>query len=374
MSDTAPTITRRLRALGLGSRRLKRGWTRQRALEVAKTLGYVLPLTLLLWVWAQDQQIDVDTRQAVPIRIDHIDAGKVVSIRRATTGEPLGQRGGAIRVNITFQGPRIGLSSLAREITEGAVASAVEIRLRRESGESTVFLREELNQLPLLRSAGVTVREVNPPSIIVEIEDREQIEVRIAAENVGLEDLAGPVEFEPETVILSGPPSSLQPFRAMVGGPVLLAHLPDTPPGEQDVTIPINVPDESGAIRPDKVQVQARFTRRERREERLTLPFPVQVFTTVPAALSVVPEGLDPVVNGVRVRGPANLIARLRNTATPDEALRSQIRATVTLTREDEARVGEQITRDVKVELPEGLLPDGDPPKVTFTLRRADSL
>jgi hypothetical protein len=197
--DTAPTITQRLRALGLGGRRLKRGWTRQRAVELVKTLGYVLPLTLLVWVWAQDQQIDVDIRQSVPIQINHIDAGKVVSIRGSGTGEPLvrGGAGGAIRVHLTFQGPRIGLSTVARAITDNTISAALEIRLRREAGESPVFLREELNQLPLLRDAGVTVREANPASIIVVVEDRQQIEVRIAADNVGLDDLVGPVEFDP---------------------------------------------------------------------------------------------------------------------------------------------------------------------------------
>ena len=262
-------------------------------------------------------------------------------------------------------------------IRENPIAAALEIRLRRDAGEATVSVRDELNQLEVLRSAGVTVRDANPPYIIVGIEERSQVEVRIAASNVDPDDLAGPVVFEPETVILTGPASALRTFQAVDGNPVLYATLPDTPPGEQDIAIRIEVPDAIGAIRPETIEVRARFTRRERREEKLTLPFPVPVYTNVPAALSVEPEALSPVVNGVRVRGPADLIARLRSTDNPDDPLRAQIKAVVALTREDELRVGQQstITRDVKLELPEGLLPDGEPPKVTFTLRRrADSL
>lgn len=375
ISTGTPTIVQRLRALGAGGRRLRRGWSRQRVAELVKTLGYVMPLTLLIWVWAQDQQIDVDPRQAVPVRIGHTDAGKVVSIRGTATGESLGQTGSALRVNLTFQGPRIGLSAVARDLSESTIASALEIRLSRPVGESTVFLRDELNQLPLLRSAGVTVREANPASIIVGIEDRQQIEVRIAAANVGPDDVTGPVEFDPETVMLTGPASALRALQAIDGVPVLRANIPDTAPGEQEVRVAVPVPDETGAIRSEPPEVLARFNRRERREEKLTLPFPVPVYTTVPAALSVEPEALNPVINSVRVRGPADLIARLRNVESPDEALRAQIRAVVALTREDEVRVGQQVTRDVKLELPDGLLPDGEPPKTTFTLRRrADSL
>ena len=376
MSDSSPGLLGRLRALGLGSRRLKRGWNRARLIEALKTLGYVAPLTLLIWLWAQDQQIDVDSLQSVPIGISHTDAGRVVTVRGAATGEPLIQIPGGIRANLAFRGPRIGLSSVRSALAENSIASVLEIRLSRQVGDSTVLLAEQLNQLPLLRNAGVTVREATPASIMVGIEEREQIEVRIVPDNVGPEDLAGPVQFEPETIVLSGPRSALRAFQGTDPSPVLKAALPDTPPGEQDVTWSVPIPDETGTIRPERVDVRARFTRRERREERLTLPFPVPVYTTIPAALTVEPEGLQPVVSGVRVRGPADLIARLQ-TSDADDPLRAQIRAVVALTREDELRAGEQttITRDVRLELPDGLLPDGEPLRVTFSLRRrADAL
>lgn len=366
-----PTLSYRLRALGVTGRRLRRGWTRQRMMEVLRTLVYVVPLTLLVWVWAQDQQIDVRQLRSVPVRIEHIDGGKVVTVQRASSGEDVSRRGDSILATLTFHGPRIGLNAVVRALSEDPASPLLELRLRgRSTEQTTISLREELNQLDVLREEGVTIRDATPSDLIVSIEDRRQIEARIVAANVDPEDLAGPVVFEPATVVLTGPATALS--RLEVAGDVTLAaHLPDSPPGEQEAQLTVTIPGAAASgIRPESIEVTARFTRRERRDDSLVLPFPVPVMANVPAALRVVPEGLTPVINGLRVRGPAHLIARLRNS---DPALREQIHVIVPLLKDDELRPGEQITREARLELPTGLVLEGEAPTVSFTVRLLDA-
>src|SRR5688500_18044559 len=103
---TAPPLGRRLRALGVSGRRLQRGWTHERTMEVGRTLVYVVPLTLLIWVWAQDQQIEERALQNVPIYVEHLDGQKVVTILQTATGESVPRSGRNVLATLTFRGPR----------------------------------------------------------------------------------------------------------------------------------------------------------------------------------------------------------------------------------------------------------------------------
>lgn len=360
----------RVRSLGVRSRRLKRGWSRERVMDVLRTMAYVVPLTLLVWVWAQDQQIDFRPQSNVPIRLDHVDASKVVTVVSTPGGDEIGQDGSLRVGSITFQGPRTGLRALA----EDASAALLEVRLRRDVGESTVSLRDELNQVEALREAGVTVREVTPAYVVVRIEERAQVEARFVA--AGDAEQFASVAFEPPTVTLSGPAGVLRTLEAADGTVLLPVQVPvaEAPLGQQqDVTLSVPVPGGRAGVAPEEVEVRVSFTRREERLESLTLPFPVPVYTQASSALPVVAEGISPVITGVRVRGPAHAIARLRN-ASQDDPLRAQIRAVLHLERDDEARVGEQVTRQVELILPEGVTLEGAPPTVPFTLRSREGL
>ncbi len=374
-----PKVGRRLRALGVSGRRFRRGWTRERSMEVLRTLVYVVPLTLLIWVWAQDQQIDTRIEQNIPVRVEHIDGQKIVQILQTGTGELVNRRGDNILTTLTLQGPRIGLNSVLRALREERATPALDVRLRGRSEEqATVSLREQLNNLDILREAGVSVVESTPSDLVVQVEDRRQVEARLVPENLDPGDLDGPVEFLPPRVTLSGPASAIAQLQGTEGEVVIPLELPTgLPPGEHVVdSLRVVLPEGAPAsiTQGGAEYVSARFTLRQRRNQELVLPFPVQVFAEVPAALSDrlrATEFNPPVLNGLRVQGPSDLIARLRD---DDTALRQQIKAVISLQREDEDLVNESVTRAADVRLPEGLTLVGERPQVTFTLRRVDGL
>jgi hypothetical protein len=368
-------VTRRLRALGLSGRRLRRGWTRERLAEVVRTLVYVVPLTLLIWVWAQDQQIDVRDKQNVPIRIEHLDGQKVVTVLRTASGEQVTRRGDSVLATLTLRGPRIGLNAVLRALNDDQRPTMFNLRIRdRAAEQTTISLEELLNEVDALRDAGVSVVQVTPSDLFISIEDRKQVDARIVA-NIDPDNLAGPVEFDPPSLMLTGPASAINELVGADGQVTLPANLPeDALPGDHEVNVTVRVPESlAGRVTPDTAFVTARYTLRERREETLELPFAVPVMAEVAAAWqgSIIAYEFDPVVlTALRVRGPADLIDALRRN---DTRLRSQIRAVVQLERDDEGRIGgERITRQVEVQLPDGLVLEGEPPRVSFRVRRLD--
>ena len=372
-----PRIARRLRVLSVSGRRIRRGWTRERSMEVIRTLVYVVPLTLLIWVWAQDQQIDVRDQQNVPVHIDHLDGQKVVTVLRTSTGEQVTRRGGSILATLTLRGPRIGLNSVLRSMSEEQRSPLFSIRLRDPvTQQTTVSLEELLNDIALLRDAGVSVVQVTPSDLLISIEDRKQVEARVVAANVDPDDLAGPVAFEPDRIMLSGPASAINDLVGADGQVTLPAELPDDAmPGDHEVSLAVRVPEAlAGRVSPDATFVTARYTLREKREDTLVLPFAVPVMAEVAAAWQgeLVAYEYDPVVlPAVRVKGPSDIIDALRRS---DERLRAQIRAVVPLERQDEDRIGEVITRPAEVKLPQGVVLDGEPPRVSFRIRRIDAV
>jgi hypothetical protein len=220
----------------------------------------------------------------------------------------------------------------------------------------------------------VSVVQVTPSDLFISIEDRKQVDARIVA-NIDPDNLAGPVEFDPPSLMLTGPASAINELVGADGQVTLPANLPeDALPGDHEVNVTVRVPESlAGRVTPDTAFVTARYTLRERREETLELPFAVPVMAEVAAAWqgSIIAYEFDPVVlTALRVRGPADLIDALRRN---DTRLRSQIRAVVQLERDDEGRIGgERITRQVEVQLPEGLVLEGEPPRVSFRVRRLD--
>lgn len=375
-SASNPRMTRRLRALGVSGRRLRRGWTRERSMEIVRTLVYVVPLTLLIWVWAQDQQIDVRDQPNVPIQIEHLDGQKVVTVLRTATGEQVTRRGNSVLATLTLRGPRIGLNSVLRSMADDR-RPMFNIRLRDPNIEqTTISLEDLLNDIDALSDAGVSVVQVTPSDLLISIESRKQVEARIVAGNVDPDDLAGPVEFEPATIMLSGPASAINQLVEADGQVTLQAELPeDATPGEHEVSVAVRVPEElAGRVSPESVFVSARYTLREKRDEPLELPFAVPVTVEAAAAWQgeIVAYLIEPVVlPALRVIGPPDVIESLRR---GDARLRDQIRAVVPLERGDEDRIGERITREAEVKLPEGVVLDGDPPRVSFHIRRIDGV
>ena len=375
------SLARRLRRMGVSGRRLRRGWTRERLTEIGLTLVYVVPLTLLIWVWAQDQQIETATQQNVSVSIGHIDAQKVVTFVGTEGDEPLrkGGRAGEILVNLTLQGPRVGLNQVLRflrdEAGRGGGDSPFKLDLQGPAVErTTVALRDRLAESQFLRDAGVGVLEVAPGDVIVRVEEKRRVEATVVAGgDLAADELAAPPLFDPPTVTIDGPASLVDRLVGPDGTARVIADLPqNAEAGEQTRTVAIHAAgaltkpevDRLSLSRPD---VQAKFSRKAKQQVELPLG-PVVLLISKPTVMEkrVTAAAERDVLNGLVVQGPSDVINRLR--ADP-----SGVQATVTLQRDDEDADGEVIRRRVTVSLPAGVTLMGEPPEVSITVRRRDA-
>ena len=364
---------RRLKRFGVSGRRLRRGWTRQRVKDIALTLVYVVPLSLLIWVWAQDQQIETAVQQNVSVSINHVDAQKLVKLLGTDTGERLTARpDGSILVNLTLQGPRVGLTQVLKSLREETADSPFKVELRGGATQkTTVNLRDPLADTRLLKEAGVGVVEVTPADVNVRIEEKKRVEATVVAGG-GLsgEDLAAPPVFDPPTVTVEGPAGVLDALIGPDGNARVVADLPpDAEPGEQTQTVPVHLPKEAGdaaGVSLSRKDVAAKFTRKQRRQVTLQLG-PVALVVAKPAAMEqgVVGVAERDTLSGLVVEGPREAIERLRG----DE---SAVQAIVTLRRYDESEP-QPIRREVRVWLPEGVTLRGQPPQVSVTVKRRDA-
>src|SRR3954454_16085515 len=58
--------------------------TREQVISNLKTLAWVVPLTLLIWIYAEREQVATTKDVAAPFELVSVDPGRVVSLARAT--------------------------------------------------------------------------------------------------------------------------------------------------------------------------------------------------------------------------------------------------------------------------------------------------
>ena len=357
-------LGRRLRQLGVSGRRMRRTWTRERFAEIARTLVWVIPLTLLVWVWAQDQQIEQIVQQNIPLQIEHVDGQRVIEIL-----DPDVRRGNNVIQlrSVTFQGPRIGLSTLTNRLRNDFAQDNLDIKLRAGVADRVnVDLRDQLNDLPVLRELGVSVVEVLPVQVAVRVEERKTVTGRIVAGGMQPEELVGPPTFDPPTVTVEGPASVIELLSDERGEIPVVALLPDpenVPAGQpQTREVPLQLPEDAPGLSLLTNTVRASFTRAERQVISATLP-KVIVKASLPAAMSGTHavEVEPTVLNNVPIQGPADIVRRIESGAIPVEA-------ELKVVRDDQGNEG-PIRRQVEFNLPQGVILR-QPQEVTFTLRR----
>ncbi len=380
-------LARRLRRLGVTGRRLRRGWTRERTVEILRTLAWTIPLTLLLWIWAQEQQLDEQVVGGVRVRLSHVEADRFVR-RVPAPGLVLNRADGPLDVTLALRGPRAGLQDALRELRDPASAG-LEVQLTADPVERTsIDLQQALRGSETLSRFGVTLAEVTPASVEVSVEGTadERVPVATAATGLPRTERVGEVTFEPAQLAVSAPERVMEIVRRVMraGEPVVVAALPeDAAPGPQTTAVAVTLaPEISEAIveelgsaalerlRLEPAEVAATFTRSERQIAEHTLPA-VAVYIDKPAALEsgesvtlVVPTGDLRVVNGIRVSGPRSVIDRLKS----DPAFAEQVQAHLIIEPNDRYPPGRTITRALVFTLPPEVELRGEAPSVTFSL------
>ena len=334
--------------------------SRDRAKETIKTLLLVVPLTLLIWVYAERSQ-STEERITLSIDIESPDPQQAAMLVHGAGDD----ESGAPTVTLTVEGPRSRIvyvkSEIARLSREGKLKMAVPSLLGSGRDHDISVASLAAINAPF-EGSGVTVRTAEPESITVKIDPIESRDVSVQLPREAAQ-LVTEQRFEPALVRVRGPVSVLNKvisrpdgFSAVVDlsavawrtpGRKTLENVPLQPTGNPLLT-----------FTPASVNVSLYAN-------------PLQPTFTIPSMFISVQKPLNmdgkyrvevsPIVlTNVRVIGPQDKIDLLRtDKATPRPA------AVLTVTADD---IGKDGRRAVRYELPAGVQAVDRPVEVDFKL------
>lgn len=296
-----------------------------------REFGLVALVTILIWLFAEAESVRTEVRTvSIEIRATP-DSLKVVALAQDQnwTGT----------VQVKFEGSNSAIERI-RQVLQAPIVLVPGDGLPLEAGEHPVDLRQALGRRQSIRGLGVTVAEVTPAFVQVQIDDLVSVEVVVRVEIDEAVVLESPPELLRSTVTLWLPAA----LRDDLGeSPEAIARLEvrdleGLPEGlRQEKVIRLDPPEAVrglAGVRLDPPQVTVALTLRSRTE---TYEIPsVPVHVRLPAVevnnwIVKIPGDRQSLLN-ISVSGPSELIKRIRDGAHPDPI---RIVAVVVLTPDD---------------------------------------
>lgn len=199
---------RRLMATPAWVRRLRYWFSRENLREFVTTLGLVVPLTVLIWIWAErEQTLEGDVQLTVDVRSRN--PGTVVSLVRGD------DRGGPASVSVKVSGPKVGVDSLKAALSNDSTRSRIALDVADDvgaDGTRDIAIQPLLDQQNLFRDYGITVRSTEPDTLKVRADPVVTEELRPTVPG----DLAARVESvvtEPPTIRVRGSAAAIERLR-----------------------------------------------------------------------------------------------------------------------------------------------------------------
>jgi len=198
--------------------------------EAFKTFLWVAPLTALIWIYAEREQI-ATAEVTVQIKLLSKSSDRIITVT-----SPLER---PTKISLDIQGPRASLNELRDVLTK----VPVEVYVSPDVGYKGDFsLAEPITKSDLFKTYAVAVTAAPSVTIKVEAKSSRRIPVKVRPQD----KFVGTVTFEPDSVVVEGPKDTLEGIKPE--NLVAYADLSDfasKPPGSyppQDVTISLGSP------------------------------------------------------------------------------------------------------------------------------------
>ncbi len=201
---TSPTPideTRTVRPLEYGSLS-KRSVVVDKVIDAIKTLAWVMPLTLLIWIYAERKQSATRSNVSFPVEVRINSKDRMVVLRDPPDHNLFatltGPQANLQRVIDTIQAPLPGDRAVLQ----------INVNPKATSGDLTLDPKDALRTNPIFAQNGVSVRDVIPGGIRVTVMDMEERIVPVRAPD-GVKNLANP-RFVPAEVTVRAPRNVLK--------------------------------------------------------------------------------------------------------------------------------------------------------------------
>jgi len=220
------------RTASVGRRWARDTFSREQLVSNLKSIAWVIPLTILIWVYAERAQQD-DGEATVTIEVKSADptwVARLASSRSITT---------------SFKGPKARVDQAAKQFDPRSGSVQVFVEGDRPPGVYEIDVRQQIQKDPRFYDNGITVTACEPPVVTVEVDllVEEDLEVRPHPE---LAQRLNRFSFEPKKVKVSAPAKLLAQAKAK--GPLFarvdLSGYPEvnTPGTHGPLRAPVNVP------------------------------------------------------------------------------------------------------------------------------------
>jgi hypothetical protein len=165
----------------------------------------VIPLTLLIWVYAEREQTVTLGSVTFPIEVRTTDHNKLVTLRKPQDKN----------IVVELSGPRARLDRIGELLKPGRDSQPVEIYVdpKMSPPGQELLTIAQINNYALFKNNGITVKSAQPPYIYVAIDSFEDVDVPVKAPPDVEKQLTDQTYFVPSTVKVRAPSQLIEAAR-----------------------------------------------------------------------------------------------------------------------------------------------------------------
>jgi len=172
-----------------------------------KNLIWVVPLTLLIWVYAEREQTVTLSTEPISIDVRTNDHNRIVNLRLPRDKN----------IIVELSGPRAPLDrvrELLRPRPDGEAAVQIYVDPQIEAGAQQLLTVSQINNLPVFKNNGITVKSAQPPYLSVDIDvfERRSVPVKAPPEIAAM--LSDQTRFVPDAVEIRAPKQEIDKAEA----------------------------------------------------------------------------------------------------------------------------------------------------------------
>ena len=342
---TPPPRTRRLRqASQLFMFWLRRSLEPENLWQGFKTLAWVCPLTILIWVYAEREQVATDKDISFSIEVRINDPKRVVSLQRPVEKV----------VVADLSGPRSNLDNVIAKLQRhNSDEPGIEITVDPSYSPGIVhemFTKEALEANPLFRQNGITLAACLPAKLAIDVDDLDELDLEVQVPP-GVTNLVGAPVFDPRSVKIRGPHRAIQKAKT-AGKLAAYAELDGLDvlktPGPHDIPAVRITPLEDPSLSFSPATVSATLSVRES-DVTYTIPsVPVWIYGAPGVLGKYRVETQTQVLTNVKVTGPPDKIELLqRKDFSPQPHAMLEVRS------DDAGKPS--VSRPIRFDLPPGM-------------------
>jgi len=246
----------------------RRTFSRDSLLSSLKSLLWVAPLTILIWAYAEREQVVTIPNVTINVRAPGNDAGREIRLAPGSNST----------IHAELRGPQAELERVKDWLESTTIPLEVDHNI--VQGEHPIPIVDQLNRLQRVKDGGVTITNCMPDQVSVTVDPMVEKELDVVARPDDLRKMAGPPVFNPAKVKISAPKTVLDKAIAGAGGKLVAyanfdqsgAGLAD--PGTHDlIAVPlipsVNMGDASVTLTPPVVSARVAVQRVDSRTVRV---------------------------------------------------------------------------------------------------------